>query len=295
MTNTALGEPMPEEVELAYYLRIIWRRRLLILSGTVGCMLAALVVSLLLPKKYESSLQLKIGRVWNSSLDDSTRLAAIINSEPFLDKVRQGTSFKQTASQMKKTNIIVAQAMSEAGASANKDTLLVNVVTRGYTPEEAVSLATVTADLVIQEHQSRFEEWLNEHRLYEKKLENQIELVQNDIHELQGTLKRLNNPQVSAPAVILLQAQLEQKQVQLVGFVRELGDVKMNNSSRVVTENTRIILPAVQPENYVSPKIALNVTVAGFLGVIAALVMVFMAEYLNRVNSKQRAVVSATD
>jgi len=286
---------MPEQVELIDYLRIIWKQRFLIVGGTLACVLAAFVVSLLLPKKYESNLQLRIGRVWNGSLDDSTRLAAIINSEPFLDKVRQKTSLRQTASEMKQKNMIVAQAMSESGASANKDTFLVNVVTRGYTPDEAVSLATATADLVIQEHQSRFEELLKEHLLYEKKLENQIQLVQNDIHELEGTLKRLTNPQVSAPAVILLQAQLEQKQVQLVGFIRELRDARINNSSRAMTENTRVILPPVQPQKSVSPKIALNVAIAGLLGVIAALVMAFFLEYLDRVKQKQRVVESASD
>lgn len=100
---------MPEQVELIDYLRIIWKRRLLVVAGTLGCVLAALLVSFLLPEMYESNLQLRIGRVWNSNIEESTRLALVINSEPFLDEVRQKANFSKTAYEMKLNNIIVAK------------------------------------------------------------------------------------------------------------------------------------------------------------------------------------------
>ncbi len=286
---------MPEQVELIDYLRILWKRRWLFLGVTIGCMLAALVVSLLLPKKYESSLQLKIGRVWQVNLDDPYRMAAVINSEPFLDEVRQKLGLSRTAYEMKKRDAVVAQAIVPPASttSVNKDTFLVNVVTRGDTPKQAVDLARAVSDLVVQEQTARFKELLSVHLLYEKNLESQTQIMDNEIHNLDATLKRLQtNPQVSAPAVILLQAQLEQKQSQLLGFIKELRDVHASNTSATLTENTHVVLPPVLPRTPISPKIAFNVAIAGVIGVLAALMMVFFLEYLDRVQHKEKAAAS---
>jgi len=272
---------MPEEeVELIDYLRVIRKRRWLIVGGTIACMIAALLISLLSPKVYEANLSLKVGQVWQNPLDDPNRVAEVINSEPFLDKVRQKTDLGKTAYKMKKEKIVVAKAIEKAA-------ILVNLTTRANSPEKAVELAEVTADLVIQEHRARFDELMSEHLRYEKELGNQIQIIQKAIEELDAALKRQRtNPQVNAPAVILLQAQLEQKQSQLLGFVRELRDVRMANTAKARTENTKVVLPPVFPEDHVNPKIKLNVLIAGIVGLITVLMLAFFLEYLEQVKRR---------
>jgi uncharacterized protein involved in exopolysaccharide biosynthesis len=280
---------MAEQVELIDYLRVVGKRRWLIIGGTVGCVLAALVVSVLLPREYESNLQIKVGRVWNLGIDNPYRVTAIINSEPFLDKLRQKVGVKLSAYEMRRRDVVVAHTLDAGMVNADKNTTLVNVATKGPTPEEAAKLAEAVADLMILEHLPRFKELLSGYLGYEKKLEDQIQVIQNEIQVLDSTIKRLgSNPQVNAPAVILLQAQLEQKQSQLLGFVRELRDVKLNNASKTLTENTRVVLPPVVPQRPVNPKVTLNVVIAGVIGLIAALVMAFFLEYLDRVKRREQ-------
>ncbi len=48
------------QVSLADYVKVLWRKRLLIIGGTLGLALAAFLVSLLLPKKYEASASLLV-------------------------------------------------------------------------------------------------------------------------------------------------------------------------------------------------------------------------------------------
>ena len=85
---------------------------------------------------------------------------------------------------------------------------------------------------------------------------------------------------MNVPAVILLQAQLEERQSQVLEFVKELRDVGLSNTARARTENTRIIFPAVAPENPVYPKTGFNVVVAGLVGFMGALVAAFFLEFL---------------
>ncbi len=280
---------MPEEeVELIDYLRVIWKRRWLIVGGTLICMLAALVVSLLLPKVYETSLNLQIGRVWEKPIESPYRVTEIINSEPFLDKVRKKMGLDQTAHEMKTGKVVVAESIEGGKISDQGNPILVSILTKARTPEKTVELVQTVADLVIQEHKPRFDELISEYVRYEKELKDQIQVIQKEIDELDVILKRQRtNPKVNAPAVILLQAQLEQKQSQLLEFVRELRDVRMNNTSRARTEKTQVILPPVLPEDHVTPKTRLNVLIAGIFGLISVLMLAFFLEYLERVKRRE--------
>lgn len=271
-----------EEIELIDYLRVIWKRRWLIVGGTLACMIVALAVSLMQPKMYETTLDLKIGQVWQNPIDDPNLVAAVINNEPFLDKVREKTGLSYTAYQMKKGKTVAAKVVDKAP-------LLVNVVTREHSPKKAVELAEAVADLVIHEHQLRFDELMSEHIRYEKDLESQVQAMQREIQELDVTLKQQRtNPQVNAPAVILLQAQLEEKQGQLVNFIRELREVKSSNASKARSENTRVILPPPLPEDHVNPKTRLNTMIAGIVGLMAFLMLAFFLEYLDQVKRRER-------
>lgn len=58
-----------QEVELIDYLNVIWKRKYLIVGGTLVAAAAALVVSLSLPKTYEVSRTLKIGVLQGKSIE----------------------------------------------------------------------------------------------------------------------------------------------------------------------------------------------------------------------------------
>ncbi len=277
-----------EEIELIDYLRVIWKRRWLIVGGTLACMIVALVVSLIQPEMYQTTLDLKIGQVWQNPVDDPNLVAAVINNEPFLDKVRQKTGLSYTAYKMKKGNTVVAKVVDKAP-------LLVNVVTREHSPEKAVELAETVADLVIHEHQLRFDELMSEHIRYEKELEGQVQAMQREIQELETTLKRQRtNSQVNASAVVLLQTQLAGEKGQLVNFAKELREVKSNNNSKARSENTLVTFPPPIPEEHVNPKTGLNMAIAGIVGLMIFLMLAFFLEYLEQARRREQAVGHAS-
>ena len=119
---------------------------------------------------------------------------------------------------------------------------------------------------------------MSEHKRYEKGLESHVAVIKKELQQLDKIIKtQRTNPSVNAPAVILLQAQLEQKQTQLVGLIRELRDVRISNSR---SQNTRVVFPPAVPEDPANPKVVLIVSIAGITGLMVVLLLAFFLEYL---------------
>jgi uncharacterized protein involved in exopolysaccharide biosynthesis len=286
---------MVEEVELLDYWNAIRRSWWLIVSGTVACALTAFVVSLVLTKTYVTTIDLIIGEVWNTPIEDPYRVAESVNSKPFLAKTKEKVpDLLETVDEMDARQMVSAQTVEGGTGPSGKKAILVKVTTKGRTPKQAVDLARGVADLIIQEYQSRYEQTLAQYKTYEKDLDSQIGALRRDIGDLELILKKQReSPSTSAPAVILLQAQLEQKQTQLLNFVRELRDVKINNFSETRTSETRVVLPPVLPERKSSPKTTVIVLVATALGFLFTLAIVFFIDYLDRAK-RRRQLLAAT-
>ena len=265
--------PEEDEVSLYDYIKVISKRKWLIIIGTFTCILAAALVALYLPKTYEVVLDLRIGKVWGTSVEDPDLVSEKLTSDAELAKVIERLGLEISSQSLKKT----------VRASVLHDGSLVRLVVRASTPQRATKIVNAVANLAVKEHQDRYEKVMSTYYQYEKDLAGQVKKVESDISVMKATLSDLQkNPQTNAPAVILLQAQLEQKEAQLVGFVRELRDVHINNHSLMKSYVTQIENPAVEPESPVAPRKKQIVLIAGVLGGMVALFMAFLLEYLEK-------------
>jgi uncharacterized protein involved in exopolysaccharide biosynthesis len=283
-----------EQVQLIHYLRVLKKRRWLILIGTLISILMAGVTSALLPKEYETSLQLRIGQVWGKAVDDTYRVAEIINSEPFLDRVRKDTNVSKSAQDMKRHEDVIA-SVAESGRqlSGGKYPILLNVKTVGPSPEKVLEIAETVARLAIQDHQLRFAQLQREYTSYERQLTDKIRLVQTGIDELNATLiRQYTSSRVNPEAVILGQADRDKQEANLISLLRELRDVRVNNASKVLTQNTEIVFPPVLPEKPIRPKTRLNLILAGLVGNIVFVIMAFFLEYLERTKEQQHTNIA---
>lgn len=270
-----------EQTEFTNYLKVIRKRRLMIIGGALVFMAIAWIASQFMPKTYETRLHIVVGRVWEKPIDDPLHVAEAVNSVPFLDQVRQKTGLNVTAYKMKVGKVVQAYAIEGMKRLEKPQPVLVEIVARANNPEKALELVNAAAELLIQSHEPRYDELMREYLGFQMELEKQIQVVQQEVDELDRSIKKLrNDPQVSAPAVILLQAQLEEKQSQIMGFRKELRDVKINNISKVHSENTRVLIRPFLPQEPVSPKTALNVVISGIAGLIGMLLLSFLLESL---------------
>lgn len=280
--------PIEDELELIDYLRMLWKRRKFILLGTIFSVAAAGVISLALPPWYEATAQIRIGRVWDKDIENPYLASEFITSDAFLTKVIQKLNLQTSPYKMKKKGIVEVHLLEGGTTVGQKFPVLLGIQTHARSPQEAVDLGNAVAGFLIEEHKQRFGERLKEYQSYEKDLALQVGRIEEQINDLEGFLKKQSlNPTVNAPSVILLQSQLEQKSVQLLNFKKELKETRINNTSSIVTEDTKLIAQPILPEEHMNPKVKLIMTVAAVLGLFISLVLAFFLEYLERVRFRK--------
>lgn len=281
----AAGE---DQIELIDYLRVVWKRRKLIFLGTALSILIAGGITLFMPPRYEATAQIRIGRVWDKDIENPYLASELIMSDSFLTKVIQKLSLNITPYKMKDKKIIEVRLLEGGTVVGQKLPVLVSVQTHSHDPQEAVDLGRAVGEFVIEEHRGRFQERLKEYQSYEKDLEREVTRIEGQLNDLEVFIKKQSlNPTVSAPSVILLQAQLEQKSAQLLNFKKELKDARINNSSSMVTEETKLIAPPVLPKEPVNLRIKLTMAVVGAVSLLATLILSFFLEYLEQVRIRE--------
>lgn len=276
-----------DEIELIDLLRVIWSWRKFILLIPLILMMLAGAVTQLLPEKYETTALIQIGRVWEKEIENPHLTREWMQSDDFFAQVIDKLKLETTPSQMKLNKMIQSEVL-ESGPSGKKVSVLLSLRVHAETPQQPVEIAQAVADLLIEKHQSRFNERLHEYQNYEEGLSNTVSRIERAIIELELLIKKQQMaPVVNAPSVILLQSQLEQKNVQLLGFKRELKDTRINNNSKIMTENTRLIAVPIIPTNPVGPRVLLFISVAGVLGLFSALILAFFLDYLKQARSRE--------
>ena len=276
------------EIELFDYLRVIWDRRWLIIGGTLACMVGTLGISLLVPKVYEAHFDFEIGRVWEKPIYDPYTLAEIFNSGPFQEKLIEKLIVREIIAEHADREIVQTNVI-EVGERGKKRPVLVRVTTKAASREKARKIAEVVIESVLHQHQIRFDELMKAHYLYQKELDKQVKIINKEKDDLDAILKHQRaNSQVTAPEVLLLQAQLEQNQKQWLALSQELRDAKTSNASKAYSENTKVVLPPVVPKNPVSPNIMFNVGIAGFIGLMTSTMLAYLLEYLASMAIRKR-------
>lgn len=283
-----------EEVELIDYLRVIWRRRKLVFLMPALSVIIAGVVSLMLPPLYEATAQVRIGRVWEKEIESPYLIVERVDSDAFLSRVIEQVNLPTTPYRMKKGNVVEARVL-EGGSTGQKVPLLISIQAHANDPKQAVEIANTVASILTEDHKRRFEEKLNEYLAYEKELSREVVRIEEQMRDLENMIKKQQmNPSVNAPSVILLQAQLEQKNAQFLNFKKELKDVRINNTSSIITEDSKLIAPPILPKESINPRIKLNMAVAGAVSLFLTLILAFFLEYLDQVRIRENKILFHT-
>jgi capsular polysaccharide biosynthesis protein len=262
--------PDENEVSLYDYIKVVSKWKWLIVIGIFVCIFTAGVVSLRLPEVYEVSLDLKIGKVWGSSIEEPGLVLETITRESFLAKVINRLNLKLSPQELKEA----------VKASVIKDNLI-RVTVKASIPAKTMEITNAIANLIIENYKDKYNKAMAFYYQYEEDLSSQIAEIKAAIGEMKTTLSILQkNPQTNAPAVILLQAQLEQKESQLTNYIRELRDVRIKNYLEMHSEMTRVESPPVEPSFPVAPQRKRIVLIAAVLGGLVSHFLAFFLEYL---------------
>lgn len=262
-----------KEVDLRDYINMVKKRWKIILIIFLFSTITSGVVSFLLPKTYEASVLIRIGRMRNKLLEEPSTVIEIFKTKAMLEKVAEELNIPPTQEKL--------QELASKVKIKEKSGLL-EIRGRGETPEEALKLVNGVTTVLLNRHEQIFarakmilEEYLASGKQRLVEIEKEIKMLRRKIEELGVT-----NSDAKATVVRGYMEGLERSRDRYEQLQVELREKKMEESYGTVS--TELVIPPTIPEKPIGPKKKQNVLIAGILGLFIGLICAAVVEYFEK-------------
>ncbi|MBI2864821.1 MAG: polysaccharide biosynthesis tyrosine autokinase [Chloroflexi bacterium] len=269
-------------MELRQYVNILKNWLWLIILSVVLCGSVSYVVSQRLPKIYEASTTLIVGTVTTSANPDySTILASqmlaktygkLLTSRPILDGAIESLHLPNPPSADTVEKMVTVENV--------RDTQLMVLRVRGQDPELITRLADSIAAELIQQSPAAPKGALGSVMTFVQK---QMADLESETSSLQTQIKQIKDKQAadpSGPSATATAGELQSLESKLRSAqdrYNTLLPVRAGMNSNYVS----VIEKAEKPSFPVSPKVTQNVLLAAILGVLLAIGVAFLIEYMD--------------
>jgi len=272
------------EVEMIDYLNVVWKRKYLVIGGTLVTVVAALVVNLAMPKTYEVSRTLKIGRLPGSISSGRVTEGKLIETQD--DVIARLNDHRILRTAVEKIHPgLTSTEMNSLVSIGRKTNPNVHYTVQANDPEVGRQIADQLAEYIIKIHRPIFDIGLQISKSYEAELEANIRSLETENRNLKRILeKKVKQPDFDTIAVVLLEANIGERERNLAAIRREL---RMAYLSRVGSANTSVIAADAPPKHAVKPRVKLNVVLAGTLGLMGFTFVAFFMEYIEKAKGKR--------
>ncbi len=300
-----MHEVQTDEIELIDIVRVLWKRRQLIVLGTLLLILGAVGVSFILPKVYEVSTIIEPGI---RPIADAN--GQIVNEMPVVspEALKETISGGAYDGPIQKKLNIAAKDYPTIQVSTAKNTTLVKVVIESSDPGKAVAvlnelLIQVSADIQgkLENEKSKIENEIELARISDQSLNEKITLIERQVADTSTKIQELEKDRQKSMAtrssdamsVLLYSNEIQNQQIYLNSLQEKLKDLKTATLTAVVrldnlreklglVKSTRVIKPPTVPEKPSKPKSTLIVALVGVLGMMGSMMMAFLLEYFER-------------
>jgi len=262
-----------KEVDLRDYINMVKKRWKIILIIFLVSTVTSGVVSFLLPRTYESSAMVRIGRTRDRLLEEPSTVIEIFDTKPILERVAEELNIPPTRGKLGELASMIK--MREKSG-------LLEIKGKGRTPEEAMKLVNGLVTVLLKRHEQIFEqaklileEYLASGNERLAEMEKEIEMLQKKIEQL-GTA----NSDAKATVARGYMEGLERSRDRYEKLQIELREKKMEESYGTVP--TELVVAPTIPEYPISPKKKQNILIAGILGLFIGFVSAAIAEYFEK-------------
>ncbi len=238
------------------YLGVLKKSRRLIVGGTLAAMALALVVSLIMPKVYESSLILEIGEIFVPPeenikvealpIEEPMSVAQVLLSPAFLDATRRALKAEMPLKKLS-DNLAVEQVV-ETTRFQRLESPLVKLTFEGGNPDFNVRILETLSGLLIAEHTREYDSSLLMLRSRIANLEEQIaastrlirrqeeyqgqirkakELVEEGIRDYQARLDGLDFAETQRTEALFLKSTLNTMKEQIIVLGKESNEANL--------------------------------------------------------------------
>lgn len=241
-------ETSDEEIRLDSFFKWVWRGKWLIIFLVIVASGLSVVMGLRRPELHTATALVEVGHVWGKPLKDIYVTVEIANSPRFIQDVAAKAGVKP--SQLSRS---VQVGALESGVPHSIYPILIRVIARTESADEAVNLAEAMADEIVARHEKLFEEAIAPHIERQRRLEQR--------------LKEIGSTPSNRDYAFKLEA--------------ELDEVKANNSSPTLTEKTQLV-DKVVPGATIRPDIWRGAATAGLIAAIAGVVAACLVGYYKK-------------
>lgn len=276
-----------DEAGLSNYFAIIRKKKKFIILIFGAAVLTSAIVSLFSKLSYEVSTTLKIGRVEDQLVMSRPETREVITSNQLLQKTIRTLNLDVSLGKLRK--IIKVKDVPSASD-------LLKVVIRGESPQELTEIAQVLSTFVLEKHQEIFDRRIGitkeeqrqrleqqklkeeENRKQKAQLKNLIETTEDNIKWVEERLKNLALTQQEQIDYVL---KIDGVRNQLFWLQKEYQVLTRPKrpEKEISQQPSTIFDPAVKPEHPVKePRIALNIFLAGIVGLIAGIILALLGE-----------------
>jgi len=236
-------ETFEEEIRLDSFFKWVWRGKWLIIFLVIVASGLAALTGLRQPEAHTATALIEVGHVWGKPLKDIYVTVEIANSPGFIQEVAAKAGVKP--GQLGRS---VQVSAVESGVPHSIYPILIRVTAKTESADESVRLAQAVADEIVARHEKLFEEAIAPHL------------------DEQHSLEQIWN-QVQASATDFA-----------LKVKTALDDAKVNNSSPISTEKTRLI-ERIVPGATTRPDIWRGTATAGMIGAIAGVAIACLIGY----------------
>ncbi len=197
-----------QEIELIDYQNVIWKRKGLIVGGTLLAAIAALVVSLSMSKTYEVSRTLKIGRLSGRISDGRVIEGKLIETRE--DVIARLNDHRILRTAVEKIHPgLTSTEMNSLVSIGRKTNPNVHYTVQANDPEGGRQIADQLAEYIIKVHRPIFDIGLQIAKSYEAEIEANIRSLETENRNLKRILeKKVKQPDFDTTAVVLLEANI---------------------------------------------------------------------------------------
>src|ERR1035437_4921860 len=234
---------------------------------------AAFIVSGAMPKIYDAQSTLIVGQSLTSTNPNYDQLLAAQRLSQTYASVVTTRPLAQHVIDSLKLNLSADQLLKEVRSDAPINSAMINITVSDTDPGKAAEIANALADELIAESPAIQGKQAD----LQKAIQGNLDSTQAQITQTQDQIDQLTAMTTRTDAQNQQLQTLENRIVSLRATYAALLPNLNSNSSNLVT----LVEPAVPPTSPSSPKTLLNIILAAVLGLLAAVGIAFLVEYLD--------------
>lgn len=258
---------MEKEIDLVDYIKIFIKRKRIILGITAILILIAAVWSFITPKTYNVDIILEVGQIEDFIPEAPSQLVEKIKNDSYGKMIKESLEI---------------DTLPVITASNPQDTRLVIISVVSSNLDEAIAVLDKIEDLILKEHQEKFDAQKNVLLDDKKRIENKISVLEKEKEISQEKIDYFTKLQAETPSItnhiFLTEAkesfekknlEIEKQYLSLNSFLRQLESY----------QQTRAIKSASAAENTVESRLVVNIVAALFFGLFIGVLTAFIQEF----------------